>query len=63
MDGATGVATFAGASPAEWGLLLADIGLGLGVLLVLQRSGDVVWFWPLHFCLDMTQFPAVNGLA
>ena len=43
--------------------LLRDAGLGVAVILVLQRSGDVVWFWCVHFCLDMTQFTRISGVA
>jgi hypothetical protein len=42
--------------------LIRDAGLGLVVILVLQRSRDVVWFWCIHFCLDMTQFAAISGV-
>ena len=41
--------------------LLRDAGLGVAVILVLQRSRDIVWFWCVHFCLDMTQFARVSG--
>ena len=42
--------------------LLRDAALGVAVILVLQRSRDVLWFWCVHFCLDMTQFAAVSGV-
>jgi len=42
--------------------LVRDAGLGVAVILVLQRSRDVVWFWCIHFCLDMTQFARVSGV-
>lgn len=45
-----------------WGLV-RDAGLGVMAILVLQRSGDVVWFCCIHFCLDMTQFAAVSGVG
>jgi hypothetical protein len=45
-----------GATGPELAALLGDAALGVAVLLVLQRSRDVVWFWCLHFALDMTQF-------
>lgn len=45
-----------GAGPAELALLLRDAALGAGIILVLQRSRDILWFWPVHFVLDMTQF-------
>jgi hypothetical protein len=40
-----------------------DAGLGFMVILALQRSRDVVWFWSIHFCLDMTQFVKVSGVG
>ena len=49
---------------ATWGEaagLLRDAGLGVAVILVLQRSRDVVWFWCIHFCLDLTQFAKISG--
>jgi hypothetical protein len=52
-----------GATWLELGGLLRDAGLGVAVILVLQRSRDVVWFWFLHFCLDMTQFARVSGVG
>lgn len=45
-----------GATWPELAALLGDAALCVAVLLVLQRSRDVVWFWCLHFALDMTQF-------
>jgi hypothetical protein len=51
-----------GATWLELGGLLRDAGLGVAVILVLQRSRDVAWFWCLHFCLDMTQFASVSGV-
>lgn len=41
--------------------LLRDAALGVAVILVLQRSRDVVWFWCIHYCLDMTQFAKIGG--
>jgi hypothetical protein len=43
--------------------LLRDAGLGVAVILVLQRSRDIIWFWLIHFSLDMTQFGAVSGVG
>lgn len=43
--------------------LVRDAGLGVAVVLVLQRSRDVAWFWFVHFCLDMTQFTRVSGVG
>ena len=52
-----------GATWLEVGGLLRDAGLGAAVMLVLQRSRDVVWFWCIHFCLDMTQFARISGVG
>lgn len=52
-----------GATWLELRGLLRDAGLGVAVILVLQRSRDVVWFWCIHFCLDMTQFARVSGVG
>jgi hypothetical protein len=47
---------------SEWSGLLRDAGLGMAVILLLQRSRDIVWFWCIHFSLDMTQFARVSGV-
>jgi hypothetical protein len=52
-----------GATWVELAGLLRDAGLGVAVILVLQRSRDIVWFWCLHFALDMTQFPGISGIG
>jgi len=52
-----------GASQLELLELLRDVGLGVVVILVLQRSRDVLWFWCIHFCLDMTQFSRISGIG
>jgi hypothetical protein len=52
-----------GASWLEFAGLLRDAGLGAAVILILQRSRDVVWFWCIHFALDMTQFARVSGVS
>lgn len=52
-----------GATWNELGGLLRDAGLGVAVILVLQKSRDVAWFWCIHFCLDMTQFGKVSGIG
>jgi hypothetical protein len=52
-----------GATLLELSGLLRDAGLGIAVILVLQRSGDVLWFWCIHFCLDLTQFPEISGVG
>ncbi len=52
-----------GATWVELGGLLRDAGLGVAVILDLQRSRNVAWFWCIHFCLDMTQFPRISGVG
>jgi len=52
-----------GATWLELGGLLRDAGLGVAVILILQRSCDVAWFWCIHFCLDMTQFGRISGVG
>jgi hypothetical protein len=52
-----------GATWNELGGLLRDAGLGVAVILVLQQSRDVAWFWCIHFCLDMTQFSRISGVG
>jgi Type II CAAX prenyl endopeptidase Rce1-like len=50
-----------GATGPELLGLLRDAGLGIAVILVVQRSRDVVWFCFIHFCLDLTQFTKISG--
>ena len=45
-----------GASASELAGLVRDFGLGLIVLGTAWRSADILWLWPIHFALDMTQF-------
>lgn len=45
-----------GASASDLAGLLRDFGLGLIVLGTAWRSADIMWLWPIHFTLDMTQF-------
>lgn len=40
--------------------LAADAGLAVVVLYFLQRSADILWFWWVHFAMDMMQFYAVT---
>jgi hypothetical protein len=44
-----------GVAPLEMLSLGFDFVLAAGLLLVVQRSGDIWWFWCVHFALDMTQ--------
>ena len=50
-----------GGSPADLAGLLRDAAIGSAVIAVLQRSRDIVWFWCVHYCLDMTQFARISG--
>ncbi|KQC12374.1 MAG: hypothetical protein APR63_11125 [Desulfuromonas sp. SDB] len=43
--------------------LLRDAGLGVAVILILQKSRDFIWFWFIHFCMDMTQFNGISGVG
>ena len=52
-----------GASWTEIAWLVRDAGLGAVAILVLQRSRDIVWFWCIHFSLDMTQFARISGIG
>ncbi len=52
-----------GANLLELAGLLRDAGLGVAAILILQRSRDILWFWCIHFCLDMTQFQKITGLG
>lgn len=45
-----------GAPTAEMFSLVRDFGLGALVIGTLWRGADILWFWPVHFVLDMTQF-------
>lgn len=42
--------------------LVRDAVLGVLVLGTLIRSGDILWFWPVHVVLDLTQFQRVMGV-
>ena len=52
-----------GASLSELVALLRDVTLGLVVLGTVLRSSDVLWFWPVHVTMDLTQFARVMGRA
>jgi hypothetical protein len=49
-----------GARLEEIAVLLRDAALGTAAIFVIQRSRDVVWFWLVHFSMDMTQFDHVT---
>ena len=48
-----------GAPLSELMSLFLDTGIAIAVLAVVQRSSDVLWFWCVHFAMDMMQFYAV----
>ena len=50
-----------GAAVEDLIALLADAGLAIAVLCVLQRLADIWWLWCVHFAMDMMQFYAVLG--
>jgi hypothetical protein len=52
-----------GTSGGELLSLVRDAALGTAVILVLNRSRDIVWFWLIHFALDLLQFAKVNGIG
>lgn len=45
-----------GASNAQLIGLLRDFGLGVAVIGTAMRGADILWLWPVHYALDMTQF-------
>lgn len=45
-----------GITATELGRVALDVALGYVVVATVQRSGDVWWFWGVHFAMDMTQF-------
>lgn len=51
-----------GASLAQLGGLVFDFGLGLMLAGTILRSGDILWFWPIHAAMDLTQFTRISGL-
>jgi hypothetical protein len=49
-----------GATLGSFAHLVLDAALAVGIFSVLQRSGDIWWFWMVHFAMDMMQFYAVS---
>lgn len=49
-----------GVSFRELSSLLLDTLLGAGVIFVVQKSADILWFWIIHFAMDMMQFWAIS---
>ena len=45
-----------GASSAELIGLLRDFAIGVVVIGSAVRGADILWLWPVHYALDMTQF-------
>lgn len=45
-----------GASSVQLIGLFRDFGLGMLVIATASRGADILWFWPVHYALDMTQF-------
>ena len=45
-----------GATVEEFLSLTRDSLLGLAAFAALSRSRDIIWFWFVHFTMDMTQF-------
>lgn len=52
-----------GAPATELLWLVADAGLVVLVLSALRAGRDVLWFWPVHTVLDLTQFASVTGVS
>lgn len=50
----------AGVSLNEFSSLILDTLLGAGVIFIVQKSADILWFWMIHFAMDMMQFWAVS---
>ena len=50
-----------GAGTTELAWLLRDVGLGVLVLSAVVRGRDILWFVPVHFAMDMTQFDRITG--
>ena len=50
----------AGVNFGELGSLIFDTMLGVGVIFFVQKSADILWFWMIHFAMDMMQFWAVS---
>jgi hypothetical protein len=50
-----------GANLSELAALVRDVTLGLVVLGTVLRSSDILWFWPVHVTMDLTQFARVMG--
>lgn len=45
----------------QWLSLLLDCAIGILVLIGLLRTRDLLWFWPVHVCMDLTQFVALSA--
>lgn len=49
-----------GASLPDLASLVLDAGLGVAVIMTLHRSRDILWFWVVHFSMDMLQFAEIT---
>lgn len=47
-----------GVSPEAFLSLFLDAGLGLFLIYTLDKTKDLLWFWMIHFAMDMMQFYA-----
>jgi hypothetical protein len=50
-----------GATAGELSGLIFDFALGVAVVGVILRSGDILWFWPVHVVMDLMQFSRISG--
>jgi hypothetical protein len=48
-----------GATLSSLGSLVIDSALAVAILFTLTRARDILWFWPLHFMLDLAQFDRI----
>ena len=51
----------AGVPTTELISLVGDFSLGVLLIGAMLRSGDILWFWPIHFTMDLTQFVRITG--
>lgn len=52
-----------GATVGDLASLVLDAGLGVAVIVTLYRSRDILWFWGIHFAMDMLQFSEVTQVG
>jgi len=51
-----------GAPLSETLSLAGDTVLGVIVLSTVRHSRDILWFWPVHAVLDLSQFTSIPGI-